>query len=94
MVQKHLLTTSNRGDVITKANAALAAKSFLKKYPNVVRRIDLDSSVQARNLFVQMSFVQQKLNSTKAEILEKAHKEIVYQFHYETVSEVEWYSIP
>ena len=44
MVQKYLRAASNRGAVISKTSAVSAAKALLQKYPNIVGKIDLESS--------------------------------------------------
>ena len=94
MVQKYLLAASNRGAVVSRASAVSAAKALLKKYPNVVGNIDLDSSQWAKSLFIRMGFVKRRFTSTKVDIPEKARKEIEYQFYHEIVSKVERYHIP
>ena len=94
MVQRYLLAASNRGAVITRASAVSAGKALLNKYPNIVGRIDLDSSAWARSLFQRMGFVRRRLTSTKVDIPDKARKEIEYQFHYDIVSKVERHKIP
>ena len=77
MIQRYILGASNRGAVITRAGAASAAKALLKKYPNVVGNIDLDSSSWAKSLFTRMGFVLRKFASAKVDILaKKACKEI------------------
>ena len=94
MVQKYILAASNRGAVITRASAVSTAKTLLKKYPNVVGKVDLDSSSWAKSLFLRMGFVQRKCTSAKVDIPEKARREIEYQYHYDIVSKAERYSIP
>ena len=94
MVQRYILGASNRGAVITRAGAVSAAKALLKKYPNVVGNIDLDSSSWAKSLFTRMGFVQRKFTSAKVDIPDKVRKEIEYQHHYEIVSKVERFKIP
>ena len=94
MVQRYILGASNRGAVITRAGAVSAAKALLKKYPNVVGNIDLDSSSWAKSLFTRMGFVLRKFTSAKVGIPDKARKEIKYQYHYEIVSKVERFKIP
>jgi len=94
MVQRYLLAASNRDAVLTRACAVSAAKALLKKYPNVVGSIDLESSSWAKSLYKRMGFVQRKFTSAKVDIPEKARKEIEYQFHYDIVSKVERFQIP
>ena len=94
MVQNYLLAASSRGAVISRASAVSAAKALLKKYPNAVGNIDLDSSQWAKSLFLRMGFVKRRFTSTKVDIPEKARKEIEYQFHHDIVSKVERYNIP
>ena len=94
MVQRYLLATSNCGAVLTRTNAASTAKALLKKYPNAVGNVDLESSSWAKSLYQRMGFVQRKFTSTKVEIPEKARKEIEYQLHYKIVSKVKRFKIP
>ena len=94
MVQRYLLAASNRGAVLTRASAVSAAKALLKKYPNIVGDIDIESSSWAKSLYQRMGFTRRKCTSSKVDIPEKARKEIEYQFHYEIVSKVERYQIP
>ena len=94
MVQKYLRAASNRGAVISRTSAVSAAKALLQKYPNIVGKIDLESSSWAKSLFIRMGYVQRRNASSKVEILEKARKEIEYQFHYDIVSKIEKYNIP
>jgi len=94
MVQNYLLAVSSRGAEISRASAVSAAKALLKKYPNAVGNIDLDSSQWAKSLFLRMGFVKRRFTSAKVDIPEKARKEIEYQFHHDIVSKVERYNIP
>ena len=47
-----------------------------------------------KSLFMRMGYVRRKNASSKIEILDKARKEIEYQFHFNIVSKVEKYNIP
>ena len=93
VVQKYVRATSNRGAVISSASDVEAANALLKKYPNIVGKVHLDSSSWAKSLFIRMGYVQRKNTSSKVEIPDKARKEIEYQFHYDIVSKVEKYNI-
>ena len=73
----NFVTDPNRGAVITRASA----KALLKKYPNVVGKVDLDSSSWAKSLFLRVGFFQRKCTSAKVDIPEKARREIEYQYH-------------
>ena len=94
MVQKYLRAASNQGAVISRTSPVSAAKVLLQKYPNIVGKIDLESSSWAKSLFICMGYVQRRNTSSKVEIPEKARKEIEYQFHYDIVSKGEKYNIP
>ena len=94
MVQKYIQAASNRGAVISRASAVSAANALLKKYPNIVGKIDLESSSWAKSLFIRMGYVQRRNTSSKVEIPDKARKEIEYQFHYDIVSKIEKHKIP
>ena len=94
MVQRYILGASNRGAVITRAGTVSAAKALLKKYPNVVRHIDLDSSLWVKSLFTRMSFVLRKFTSAKVDNPDSARKAIEYQYHYEIISKLERFQIP
>ena len=94
MVQKYLLAASNRGTIITRAVAVSCGKALLKRYPNIVGNIDLDTSSWAQSLFRRMGFVRRRHTSSKVDIPEGARKEIEYIFLYDIVSKVEKYIIP
>ena len=94
MVQRYILGASNRGAAITRAGAVSTAKALLKKYPNVVGNIDLDSSSWAKSLFTRMGSVLRKFTSAKVDTPDTARKEIEYQHHYEIASKVERFKIP
>ena len=93
MVQKYLRAASDRGAAISRTSSVSAAKALLQKYPNIVGKIDLESSSWAKSLFISMGYVQRRNTSSKLEITEKTRKEIEYQFHYDIVSKVEKYNI-
>ena len=92
--KKYIQAASNRGAVISRASAVSAANALLKKYPNIVGKIDLESSSWAKSLFIRMGYVQRRNTSSKVEIPDKARKEIEYQFHYDIVSKIEKHKIP
>ena len=92
--KKYLRAACNWGAVISRTSAVSAAKALLQKYPNMVGKIDLESSYWAKSLFIRMAYAQRRNTSSKVEIPEKARKEIEYQFHYDIVSKVEKYNIP
>ena len=94
MVQKCICALSNREAVISRAGAIAAATALLKKYPKIVGKLDLESSSWVKSLFMRMHYARRKSTSSKVEILDKARKEIEYQFHFDIVSKVEKYNIP
>ena len=89
MVQKYIKGMSNRGPVITWSIANAATKALIRKYPNVVGDIDLDSWYWAQSLFHRMGFSRCWKTSTKVDLSESARKEIEYLFLYEIISKVE-----
>ena len=84
---------SNRGAAITWSIANTAAKALIRKYPNVVGDIKLDSSYWALSLF-RMGFSCRRKSSTKVDLPESTPKKIEYLFLYEIVSKVEKHAIP
>ena len=93
MVQIYIEGMSNQGAAITWSIANTAAKALIRKYPNVVGDIKLDSSYWALSLF-RMGFSCRRKSSTKVDLPESAPKKIEYLFLYEIVSKVEKNAIP
>ena len=94
MVQIYIEGMSNQGAAITWSIANTAAKALIRKYPNVVGDIKLDSSYWALSLFRRMGFSCRRKSSTKVDLPESAPKKIEYLFLYEIVSKVEKHAIP
>ena len=94
VVQKYIEGMSNQGAVITWSIANADAKTLIRKYPNVVGDIDLDSSYWVQSLFRRMEFSRHRKTSIKVDLPESARKEIEYLFLYEIVSKVEKNVIP
>ena len=80
---------SNRSAVITWSIVNAIVKALIRKYPNVVGDIDLDSSYWAQSLFRRMEFSRRRETSTKINLPEYSRKEIEYLFPHEIVSKVE-----
>lgn len=94
MVQTYIEGMSNRGAVITWSIANAAAKALIRKYPNIIGDINLESSYWAQSLFRRMGFCRRRKTCAKIDLPESARKEIEYLFLYEIVSKVEKYTIP
>lgn len=56
MVQQYLLAASNRGAVLTRARAISATKALLKKYPQGVQNVALESSSWPKILYQGIGF--------------------------------------
>ena len=90
IIQKFVRALSNCGAVISRADTI----ALLKIYPKIVGKIDLEPSSWAKSLFMRTGYARRKNTSSKVEILDKARKEINYQFHFDIVSKVEKHNIP
>ena len=76
MVEKYIRALSNGGAVISRSGAIAAATALPKKYPQIVGKIDLESSSWVESLFIRMIYVRRKNTPSKVEIPDKARKEI------------------
>ena len=94
MVQTYLLAQSQRGCVINASIANATAHALIKRHPQCIGNIDLESSFWAKSLFHRMGFVRRRKTSSKVEIPEAARKEIEFLFHHEIVTYVEKFKIP
>ena len=94
MVQKQIRSLSKKGSVINAIAANATAKALISKFPYVAGDIHVNSSRWAKILFARMNFVNRKKTSSKADIPDKARKEIEFLFLHEIVTKVEKHSIP
>ena len=86
MFQKHIHSLSKKGCLIKAIVANTTTKDLISKYPYVAGDIDVNSSRWAKNVFARMNFVKRRNTSSKADIPDKACKEIEFLFLHEIVS--------
>ena len=94
MVQKYIIASSNRGNVISRSVATSTAKVLISCNPGYVGQIDLESSSWAQSLFRRMGFVRRRGTTAKLEIPDGAFKEAQLLFTHDIVSKVDKYNIP
>ena len=94
MVQKYIIASSNRGNVISRSIATSTAKTLISRNPGYVGQIDLESSSWAQSLFRRMGFVRRRGTTAKLEIPDGAFKEAQLLFTHDIVSKVDKYNIP
>ena len=75
MVQKYIIASSNRGNVISRSIAASTAKALISRNPGYVGQIDLESSSWAQSLFHRMGSVHRRGTTAKLEIPDGTFKE-------------------
>ena len=75
MVQKYIIASSNRGNVIFRSIATSTAKALISRNPGYVGQIDLESSSWAQSLFHRMGFVHRRGTTAKLEIPDGTFKE-------------------
>ena len=93
MVQKHIIASSNRGNVISRSIATSTAKALISRNPGYVGQIDLELSSWAQSLFRRMGFVRRKGTTAKLEIPDDAFKEAQLLLTHDIVSKVDKYNI-
>ena len=94
MVQKYIIASSNRGNVISRSIATSTAKALISRNPGYVGQIDLESSSWAQSLFCRMGFVGRRGTTVKSEIPDGTFKEAQLLFTHDIVSKVDKYNIP
>ena len=94
MVQKYIIASSNRGNVISRSIATSTAKALISRNPGYVGQIDLESSSWAQSLFRQMGFFRRRGTTAKLEIPDGAFKEVQLLFTHDIVYKVDKYNIP
>lgn len=94
MVQTYIRAVSTRGAVINTSLAKATANALIRRHPDIVGEIDIDSSSWAKSLFKRMGFVRRVKTSSKVNIPDSARKELEYLFHYEIATAVETQNIP
>ena len=94
MVQKYVIASSNRGNVISRSIATSTAKALIPRNLGYVRQADLHSSSWAQSLFRRMGFVRRRGTTIKLEIPDGAFKEAQLLFTHDIVSKVDKYNIP
>ena len=96
MVQNNIEGMSNWGAVITWSIDDATTEAVIRKYPDAVGDINLDSLYWEQSLFRIMGFSRCRKTSTKVDLPESAQKAIEYFFFflYESVLKVEQNAIP
>ena len=94
MVQKYIIASSNRGNVISRSIATSTATALISRNPGYVGQIDLESSSWAQSLFRRMGFVRRRGSAAKLEIPDGTFKEAQLLFTHDIVSKVDKYNIP
>ena len=94
MVQKYIIASSSRGNVISRSIATSTAKALISRNPGYVGQIDPESSSWAQSLFHRMGFVRRRGTTAKLEIPDGAFKEAHLLFTHDIVSKVDKYNIP
>ena len=80
MVQNNIEGMSNWGAVITWSIDDATTEAVIRKYPDVVGDINLDSLYWEQSLFRIMGFSRCRKTSTKVDLPESAQKAIEYFF--------------
>ena len=88
MVQKYIIASSNRGNVISRSITTSIAKALISRNPEYVGQIDLESFSWAQSLF------RRKRDYSKLEIPDGAFKEAQLLFTHDILSKVDKYNIP
>ena len=92
-VQKYIIASSNRGNVISRSIATSTAKALTSCNPGYVGQINLESSPCAQRLFRWMGFVRRRGTTTKLEISDGAFKEAQLLITNDIVSKVDkWWT--
>ena len=94
MVQKYIIASSHRGNVISRSIATSTAKALISRNPGYVGQIDLESSSWAQSLFLRLGFVRRRGTTAKLEIPDGAFKEAKLLFTQDIVFKVDKYNIP
>ena len=94
IVQKYIIASSNRGNIISRSIATSTAKVLIFRKPGYVGQIDLESSYWAQSLFRRMGFVCRRGTTAKLEIPHGAFKEAQLLFTHDIMSKVDKYNIP
>ena len=94
MVQKYIIASSNRSNVISKSIATSTAKALISRNPGYAGQIDLESSSWVQSLFRRMGFVRRRGTTAKLEIPDGASKEAQLLFTHDIVPKVDKYNIP
>ena len=94
MVQKYIIASGNRGNIISRSIATSTAKVSTSHNPGYVGQIDLESSSWTQSLFRRMGFVRRRGTTGNLEIPDGAFKESQLLFTHDIVSKVDKYNIP
>ena len=94
MVQKYIIASSNRGNIISRSVATSTAKVLITCNPRYVGQIDLESSSWVQSLFCRMGFVCRRRTTAKVEIPDCTFKEVHLLFTHDIMSKVDKYNIP
>ena len=94
MVQKYIIASSNRGNVVSRSIATSTAKALISCNPGYVGQIDLESSSWAQSLFRRIGFVRRRGTTATLEIPDGVFKEAQLLLTHDIVSKVDKYNIP
>ena len=94
MIQKYIIASNNRGNVISRSIATSTAKALSSRNPGYVGQIDLESSSWVQSSFRRMGFVRRRGTTAKLKIPDGAFKEVQLLFTHDVVSQVGKYNIP
>ena len=93
LVQRYIRVASNRGAVVTRSTAELAAKALMIRYPNEVGKINLNDSEYGKSVLQRMNYTRRKGTTSKVALLDGIRKENELFFHHQIVENVERYDI-
>ena len=65
LVQRYIRVASNRGAVVTRSTAELAAKALMIRYPNEVGKINLNDSEYGKSVLQRMNYTRRKGTTSK-----------------------------
>ena len=95
IVQRYLLATRSKEELISSAIAIATAKALITRYPGYnLGHIDLDSSSWAISLFKRMGFVKRMSTTGKVEIPEGGKNEVQFVYLHDLVTIAEKHKVP
>ena len=92
LVQKYIIASCNRGNVISRSIAKSTAKALISRNPGYVGQIDLESSSWVKTLFRRIGFVRRRGTTAKLEIPDIAFIEAQLLLTHDIVSKMNKYN--